>query len=186
HGWFLDNPALNAPEGLNFRDVPTSDNNFYLVLIKLLGLLTTNYALISNLLYLLSFPLTTGLALYVWRHFGLSRPVALSGSLLYSFLPFHFWRGQNHIFLASYYLVPLAVMLVLWVCLRRLSWGGWRKQQGHLLAGLVICLLLGSTGYYYAFFTCFLLFVAGVIAWVEKVHWRGVFLPSVLLSLVGC
>src|SRR6185369_15166668 len=97
-------------------DVPTSDNNLYFLLIKLISLFTSDYAVIINLFFLLSFPLTTAIAFYVLRRFGLSYFPAALGSLLYTFLPFHLVRGQHHVFLTSYYLVPLMVMVILWVC----------------------------------------------------------------------
>jgi phosphoglycerol transferase len=166
HGWLLDNSSLGAPEGLNLRDVPTSDHNFYFLLLRLIGFLTADYALVLNLFFALSFPLTVISSLAVWRHFGLSWLPAILGSLLYTFLPFHFMRGQHHLFLSAYYVVPLTVLVVLWVCSEKL----WREgqEQGWLrtnlrdhkfIISLLICVLVASTGTYYAFFACFLLLV---------------------------
>ncbi|MFN0111882.1 MAG: hypothetical protein ACKVZH_23735 [Blastocatellia bacterium] len=185
HGWFLENPSLNAPEGLNLRDVPTSDNNFYFLVIKLLGLFTTNYQLILNLFYLLSFPLTVIATLYVWRQFKLSWPVAVGGALLFTFLPFHHARGQHHLFLSSYYLVPLAVLVVMWICWRQLDWQNWREQKLKLLFALIVCALLGSTGYYFAFFVCFLLLIAGALAAAQSKNWRALLLPGLLIAVTG-
>ena len=42
NGWFQSNPMLGMPYGLDLRDVPTSDNNLYFVLIKLISLFTSN------------------------------------------------------------------------------------------------------------------------------------------------
>ena len=49
NGWFQNNPMLGMPYGLDLRDVPTSDNNLYFLLIKLISLFTSNYSLILNL-----------------------------------------------------------------------------------------------------------------------------------------
>jgi hypothetical protein len=37
----------------------------------------------------------------------------------------------------------------------------------------LICLVLAATGYYYAFFACFFLLVAGIVAAVRHRAWRG-------------
>src|SRR5215813_10935556 len=34
NGWFLENPMLAAPDRLDLRDVPSSDNNLYFILLK--------------------------------------------------------------------------------------------------------------------------------------------------------
>jgi hypothetical protein len=94
-GWHLSNPALGAPTGLDLRDVPMSDNNLHFALIRPLALVTSNYARAMNAYFLLTFPLTALSALYVFRRFGLAAWPALCGSLLYTFLPFHFARGEH-------------------------------------------------------------------------------------------
>src|SRR3989442_8860406 len=148
-GWHLSIPALGAPEGLDLRDVPVSDNNLHFALMWPLRLVTSNYARAMNAYFLLTFPLTPLSALYVFRRFGLAVWPALGGSLLYAFLPFHFARGEGHLFLAAYYLVPLAVMVALWI------WAGvvfladengrwsWRPCRGKLVASAIIAVLLG-------------------------------------------
>jgi phosphoglycerol transferase len=115
HGWHLRNPSMGMPDGLDLRDVPMSDNNLHLAAIKLLGLFSTRYGRVLNLFFLLTFPLVTASALYVLRHFGASRLSAVFVALLYTFLPYHFVRGEHHLFLAAYFTVPLAVMMALWV-----------------------------------------------------------------------
>ncbi len=183
HGWFLDNGSLGMPAGYDLRDVPTSDNNLYFLLFKLISLFTSNYALALNIFFLLSFPLTTLSALYVFRHFKLSNFSALACSLLYTFLPFHFMRGQHHLFLSSYYLIPLAVMVVLWVATGRLSAKDGSRRR-YWIAALVICALIGSAGYYYAFFACFFLLAAGVVAAVRRKHLRHLMPAMAMIAVV--
>ena len=187
-GWHLSNPALGAPAGVDLRDVPMSDNNLHFALIRLLGLATSSYARVMNAFFLLTFPLTALVALFVFRRFGLAAWPALCGSLLYTFLPFHFGRGQQHLFLAAYYLVPLGIMVALWITLGAVSlvdeerrWG-WRHCRGKLIASAIICALIGSSGAYYAFFTCFFLLVAGGIA-AHRGGARHLALPAALVAL---
>src|SRR5207248_10831939 len=111
-------------------------------------------------------------ALAAFRQFGVAYLPALAGSLLYAYLPYHLFRNEGHLFLAAYYLVPLAVMVALWVYLDESQKGvGSRKIQGRglgffdsrplfetrgrLCAAVIICLLVSSAGVYYAVFTGF-------------------------------
>lgn len=165
NGWYLKNRRLGAPHGMNLCDYPMADNLHFLG-IKLLACVSSNWAVVLNFYFLLTFPLTTLSALFVFRRFGCGYLTSLVGSLLYSFLPFHFLRGEIHLLLASYYLVPLMIMLILEVFLDlpvfspqgpAIIWRSWIGPSGRLL----ICLLIASAGVYYAFFGCFLLLVAG-------------------------
>ncbi|MEP7271561.1 MAG: hypothetical protein ABI882_08640, partial [Acidobacteriota bacterium] len=192
HGWYLGNGALGMPYGLDLRDVPTSDNNLYFLPIKLISLFTSNYAVIINLFFLLSFPLTTAISLYVLRRFGISSFPAALGSLLYTFLPFHLVRGQHHLFLSSYYLVPLMVMVILWVCSGEITDAN--EQRGRLylnlrrpklIASLLICLLAASAGYHYAFFICFFLLVAAISVALRTRQPRSLLLPGLLISVIS-
>jgi phosphoglycerol transferase len=191
HGWFLDNRSLAAPGELDLRDVPSSDNNFYFALLKLFSLATAHYPLALNFFFLLGFPLTVASALFVLRRFDVSWSVAVFASLLYTFLPFHFARGQHHLFLSAYYFVPLAVMIGLWICRDELSLVdeetkrlrvNWRDPK--LVVSLIVCLLLGSSGYYYAFFACFFLLAAGLLAALRRRDVRALLLPACLTALV--
>ncbi|MGH9847468.1 MAG: hypothetical protein ACREEM_52915, partial [Blastocatellia bacterium] len=179
HGWFLDNPRLAAPGALDLRDVPSSDNNFYFLLLKLISFIKPIYPQVLNAFYLISFPLVALCALFVFRRFGLSTPVSVFASMVYAFLPYHFTRGQHHLFLSAYYFVPLVVMVALWICRDELSWRG-RK----LILSLLTCLLVGSTGYYYAFFACFFLLVAGLVAAMRLKSFRAMLLPVGLVTLI--
>ena len=192
HGWFLDNPTLGMPYGLDLRDVPTSDNNFYFLLIKFISLFTSDYTVIINLFYLLGFPFTVVIAFYVLRQFGISYFPAALCSLLYTFLPFHFVRGQHHLFLSAYYLVPLMVMMILWVCSEAITptdeqSGRPRLSLRHpkLIASLAICLLISSAGFYYAFFTCFFLLVAAIVVALRRRQFRSLLLPGILLTVIS-
>jgi phosphoglycerol transferase len=190
HGWFLDNPSLAAPGSLDLRDVPSSDNNFYFALVKLLSLGASHYPLVLNFFFLLGFPLTVMAALFALRQFDVSWGVAVFASLLYTFLPFHFARGQHHLFLSAYYFVPLAVMVVLWICRDDLSLVdeetgrlrvNWRDPK--LIFSALIFIFIGSSGYYYAFFACFFLLVGGMLAAVRRKDVRALLLPVCLIVL---
>lgn len=167
-GWYLDNHYLSYPGSMDMEDYPLSDNLSFLQL-KLLGLITKSYGAVFNWFYLLTYPLTTMTSYLVFRRFNISYFPSLLGSLLFTFAPYHFARGEPHILLSAYFLVPLEVMLALWI------YQGWNSGVGSqesgtgsqpsrakIVAGIGICLAVGAGAVYYAFFGCFLLLVAGV------------------------
>ncbi|MFN0122698.1 MAG: hypothetical protein ACKV2V_19545 [Blastocatellia bacterium] len=191
NGWFGQTPLAGAPDVLDLRDVPTSDHNLFLLMLRVIGLLTSNYSLIINIFFLLSFPLTVVSALYVLRRFGISRAVAVPCSLLYAFLPYHFVRGEHHLFLSSYYLIPPMMMVVLWICNGTLSLftGSRGKQRFHLRqprlwGALLICVLVASTGAYYAFFSCFFLLMGAILAVIQQKNPRPLVLAMLLIGAI--
>jgi len=191
YGWHLENPAMGMPDGLDLRDVPMGDNNLHFALIKLIGLFTNNYGLALNLFFLLTFPLTTLSALFAIRRFGVSFAPAVFASLIYTFLPFHFARGQSHLFLAAYFLVPLMAMVALWVASGAVSLveeasGKFRVSScgRRLIASLVICLLASAAGVYFAYFGCFFLLIAGVLIAIRRGNARYVILPLAMISVI--
>src|SRR5205823_13182112 len=145
----------------------------------------------------LTFPLTALTAAAVLRHFGLSFPTAVVGGVLYAFAPYHLLRWENHYFLSAYYVVPLACMVLLWVCDGRLPFfpagpGGGRRFRlldRDTLAAVVIGVVTASAGAYYAFFACALLVGAGVYGWVARRTWRAAvsagLVPAVLFAARG-
>ncbi|MFA4888687.1 MAG: hypothetical protein WC628_03835 [Candidatus Omnitrophota bacterium] len=171
NGWFIHNKFLGMPTGYSVYDFMNSDTLHYVVL-KLFSYFFNNYAAAINVYYFLTFPLTAVTALYVFRHFNISCFASLVGSLLYAFAPYHLMRGSAvHLFLCAYYMVPLAVAAILWACGQeyRFIENGKNKLFGSkLIAGIIICLLVSSSGIYYAFFSVFFLFVAGVYLLLNK------------------
>jgi len=109
----------------------------------------------------------------------LSYVPSLFCSLLYAFLPYHFMRNETHFPLSAYYPVPLAIMVVLWVSTDQLT----LRSRKFILAAL-ICVLTASSGiYYYPFFSCFLLLLAGAIAALRMKSLRPLGTAFVLIGI---
>ena len=172
HGWYFQNPDLGMPSGLLMYDALNSDNLHYLVL-KGISFFTPDYAVVMNIYFLLTFPLTAVCALAVLRKFQLNYPIALLTALLYTFLPYHFYRGENHLFLSAYYLVPLAVLVVFRVL----------EDERLGIADFLICVLTASSVVYYGFFTCFFLALAGAARLIKT---RRVKSLAKAAALIGC
>ena len=191
HGWWWFNPSLGAPAGLNFGAFPAMDNTQFLI-IKAISLVTDNYALTLNLFYLLTFPLTTVTSLYVFRKLNFSYAAALAGALLYTFLPYHFFRSY-HLHMASYYLLPLMILVVLWVLagdliiFRPRAIGRWPNLHFGFktIFAFAVSILVGGCGIYYPFFSCFFLLLAGVIGSLQSRRIHHLLSALVLMAVIS-
>jgi phosphoglycerol transferase len=161
-GWYLNNNSIGMPSGSSFHDFPFTDIIF-LVIVKLLTVISSDVFIVSNLAFIITFPLISATSTLVLTKMGMSGPFSIAVSILYTFLPYHLMR-QFHLNLCYYQLVPVAIYLCL--CLFR-SPGPFYKQAKGIsfdLGFIVLALLLGIQTEYYAFYTCFLLLIAGICA----------------------
>src|ERR1041385_3209403 len=179
NGWYWQNHFVGAPGGLLMYDFPWIDTTVA-VGLWLISRFTHNPALVLNVFYLLTYPLVTIASLYVFRHFKFSYAPALFCSLLYTFLPYHFLRNENHLILSAYYGIPLVVMVLLWISAEEFS-----LQTKRFLISAVICVVIGSSGVYYPFFSCFLLLVAGVIGALKVQKLRPLATAVILVGITG-
>src|SRR5262245_41385069 len=170
-GWWMTNDHLGAPFRFEFHDYPMNPNVHFLIL-KGLSLFTSDPAKLLNLYFLLTFPLITLAAYAALRATGASRPGAVVFSVLYAFLPFHFWRNVAHLFLAAYFMIPLLALMIAWLA-RGESVFLVRKPDGRLglrlfgwreAVAVLICLGCGLDFPYYSLFALILLGLAGIVA----------------------
>lgn len=154
HGWYLTNPSLGAPFHQQLLDYPQGADDLSFLLIRGLALTSSNPALVANLFYLLSFALVSLSSFFVLRRLGVSDAVAVVVSVLFSLLPYHFFRGESQLVLSAYYSVPLGALLFLALLDDRPLFG--RRRWA---ATLGLCLVIGSANAYYAAFA--LVLVAG-------------------------
>jgi hypothetical protein len=167
HVWYFENPDLGAPNGQELYDYPVfAGETLNILLLRLLGLGTGDPAVVINLFFLLTFPLVALTAFIVLRRLPVSRGIALVIALLYTFLPYHFQRGEVHLFLASYYAVPLGAYLAIAVFRGDRLFGGWRSILPTAVMCAVVATASGSG--YYAVFTVLLVAVAAVLRFVVR------------------
>lgn len=204
HGWWWSNPSVGAPGALDFRDFPVAAHDtLHLLVIKLLSLFGGDWALLTNVYFLLGFPLITCSAMMVFRHFRVAYGPALVASVLYSFLPSRLLKGEGHLFLDVFYEVPLSILVLLWVCSEEpplvghgvaegregWRWPGLSVRSRRSIAALAVCALTASTSLYYSFFTICLLVVGGGWASLERRSVRnavaGVALAGAIVVALG-
>jgi len=80
-----------------------------------------------NLLFLLSFPVVSVLALACIRSVGLKGPWAIVLSVSFSFIPFHIWRGLEHIHLSLLFGATAGMLIVLLVM--KGTWKEWTEGK---------------------------------------------------------
>jgi len=154
NGWFLHNPDLGAPFGQSNHDFAIGDVAHYVV-VWLLGLVLGDPIVVFNAFFLLCFPLIAVVAYAVLRDLGAARAPALVAGVLFAFLPYHMIRGQQHLFLTSYYEIALAVWLVAIVAEGGSPIG--RAPRGRALLVVGACLVVGAGASYYAIFALLVL-----------------------------
>jgi hypothetical protein len=188
HGWYFTNPDLGAPLGQVNYDYPLGYDNLNLVVIRVLAWISSNPFVVDNLFLYLTFPAVFLTSWFALRRLGFSKAVAWVIGVVYAILPYHFWRGDLHLMLAAYYVVPLGALLLyefLGVqspdgdAREVLSAGSWRARGARLLRSrwFWIPVILGSGGVYYAAFFGFLAIAAGALTALRDRDVRRLVLP---------
>ena len=104
------------------------------------------------------------------RRLAVGPEVALVIAVLYALTPYHFMRGEVHLFLAAYYVVPIGAYLALSVL-------DGRARIGLATGALAALVALASGSFYYSAFTVLLVAVAAVLRFFAARD-RRAFLPA--------
>ncbi|MCS5716217.1 hypothetical protein NVV95_16845 [Herbiconiux sp. CPCC 205716] len=187
-GWFTHQPDLGAPYGQFYSDYPQADN-LHFIAADVLRLFTSHFGVAMNVYFVIGFPLAAITALWFLRLVGVGTPLAVALGVVYSIAPYHFVKGEGHLFLAAYFVVPLAVGLIYLVATGRPLWrlrpavraDGSRERRwlrpitGRNAATVGTVALLGTASSYYSVFVALVLAVAGLSALWRSRAWRRFF-----------
>jgi hypothetical protein len=192
HGWYLKNPSIGAPFGLDLHDFPLGGDHLNFLIVKAISLFSGNWAVVMNLYFLLSFLLISSTAYLVVRQIGVSRGLSLVVATLFSFLPYHFLAGEQ--ILATYFAVPLGGFLVL----DTLGWPVWRRpflargradregsRRFRWAVRAVLAIVIASAGSYYAPFTILLVIVAAGLSLLSGGDRRAAARAGVVMAMIG-
>ncbi len=193
YGTYLHNPHLGWPYGQNLADFPEGGDNLNWFMLAMGQLVTGSAFAAMNLFYVASFGAVAAAAHAVLRKLGVRRVVAAAVALLYSFLPYHFFRNETHLQLSMYFMVPFAVLIALLLLseeppLTRTGEDGrwhfaWRLRRTWLVLAAVV--LLASGGAYYFVFAALLFAVAAVAGALSGGGWRPILAAAVLIGVGG-
>jgi len=193
HGSYLTNATLGVPFGQQLADYPQGADDLNLLLIRGFAVFCSNPALVLNLFFLATFALAALTAHLALRAEGVSAPVAGVASVLFSLLPYHFFRGESHLLLSAYYSVPLCAHLFLRILAGRPLFARrvapdsrritvWVSKRS--LVTLVVCVVIGCDNLYYATFAAILL-AAAILISAGRRKWPAVLGGMLALGLIA-
>lgn len=207
HGWYLVNPDLGYPGRLEMADFPGNGNSQFLG-YKALTLVSRDAGAVFNLYFLLTFPLSAMLFMAAARRLGLSYLASACGGVLFALLPYHFWRGEAHVQLASYYTLPLLLPpLATLMSGDSLMWGSEARTEvpdgggpplspelpsrsirvpRELAWTAVAVLAVGASAGYYVLIAVFFVVLAGLVGAARTRKWQpavgGIVLSAALAA----
>jgi len=177
-GWLFHSERLGYPFGYDRLDFPRFDSLNY-ALMGPLAAVSGEAGLAMNLYYIAGFYLIAFAAFWSLRRIGLRGGVAALGALLYAFLPFHVLRGVPHLTNGAYFLVPPAVVALLWIArgdLAANTHGTWGRYAIAMIVALLIPLQTPYNGVFFAS----LCLVAGAVAIARRPQLRTA-IPALIL-----
>lgn len=188
----IHSDRLAAPFGFNMYDFPVSDN-LLLLILKVLSFFSKDYMVVMNWYFILTFVLASAAFVYAARYYKAPYSTALVFGLLFTFLPYHFLRGIQHLFLVSYFLVPLLGLILVWIWSAKPIFFK-RTGDGHRLDlnnyksifALIVLFLAGGGGVYYAFFFAFFALIAGINAYFYRKNRYHLISALLLVAIISC
>lgn len=163
--------------------------NLYLLIFKILLIFTDKIGLAENIFYILTYPITAVTMLVILRKFEIKEEIALAGSILYSFLPYHFLRNEMHLFFATYIFIPLVsygIILLFNNNFEDADTVTFRIMNKSLLKrnnliSVIGCILLGASDIYNSFFAAIIICFAGMVSTIKYKKKRNLYYMSILL-----
>lgn len=164
--WCMSTNSLGVPFSVEYYDFTVSVfHNFDLLTLKFFVMITGNAAVAFNLEFLSIFFLVAIISYFVMRELKISNWISICASLTFSFMPYLFMRGTEHLVLSTYYFIPLSVLLCIWIFERddilTFNRQFFKNKRNYVI--ILFTLLIANNGItYYPFFTCFILIVTAI------------------------
>ena len=161
--WYWSTDKLGAPFGQDLHDIAAVADNLHLIILWIGIKIFRNEFLVFNAYFFGSYLLTTTTGYVGSRMLHVQRAPALLIGITFSFLPYHYLQGPNHLFLAAYWAIPLWVAFLIRELmddsvspftdqsLNFKSLRNWARKKSTITLA-VIAIIATTTGLYYGFF----------------------------------
>lgn len=180
HGWYTRNPDVGAPFGANMYDFAIPEPTHFVV-IRLLGLVSSDPFLVYNLFYLFSFVSAALAGWWALRFLRVERPLAIAGAFLFSMLPYHFLR-QGHLFLAAYFSAAIFAAHAIRLALYRAPHV--RDELRVTLLSVLLLAIAAGGGIYYAFFGCIFTAAAAVMGAIHSRRMQPLRIGAIYIAII--
>jgi phosphoglycerol transferase len=191
--WYFKSPHLGFPFGQDLHDFPAAADTTNLLISRIFISVTGDINLAFNLQYFFSY-FSAFLGAYVGSRIIRLSPInAMCIGLIYAFLPFHFLHGGYHLYLSSYWMIPIWLSVIV----KEMTAPGWIlcldgqtkfsltqcavKKRTLLLLALTI--ISASAGFYYSVFFIFATGFFGLLAIIRERSAKNAGL--LLMGLIG-
>lgn len=179
-GWIFENPRSGYPFGSSFLDYPGSDAG-NLFLLKFIGSIVGSYYGAINLFFLMGFSVAFVASYSCLRALSLNKALTFSASLLFAFLPFHFYR-LGHLFYTWYFIVPIFFYVCFCLYFHGKNYNFFNIKKIAFV--FLISLLLSSFGVYYALFGVIMLAVISFAVYIKEGRLLSVVPSFFVIALV--
>lgn len=169
--WVYHISRLGAPFGMDAIDFPLGCTLDFSI-IKALSFFVHNPFLLLNLYWLLTLGLAAAFAAVFFRSLTVNPWSCTAFGALYGVIPFVFYRNISHLNLV-HFIVPVAAILIIDTANgRTFDFVDWRRVWPRrawrdLLVRVALCVGIGLTYIYWAFFACCLLCVSSLIGLIR-------------------
>ena len=170
-GWNYHIARLGAPFGMDAVDFPIGCTLDFAAM-KALSLVIHNPFLVVNLYWLLAIAMAGSFAALFLRTLNISSLGSIVTGALYGIIPFTFYRNIGHLCLV-HFIVPVAAYLATSLARPNTSRGSLahenpiarKKGRRPLLSSLALCVAVGLSYIYWAFFACIVISIGTLIGY---------------------
>lgn len=176
HSFFGFN-QLGAPYGANTYDFYVFDIGLF-VIQYLIALFSPNFIVGFNIFLIGGAWLNGMAALYSLRRLKFPAPVSVMSAVIYSSLPYFFMRYSAHTYLAYYFAAPLAIVIAIELYREEFVFDFKKEHRKQSIVNGIILFVIGTTGVYYAVFSCLYFLMVAMLRGMEDLKLRST-LPSI-------
>lgn len=172
----FDFNQLGSPYGSSTYDFYVFDIGLYIIQF-VIAVLSPNYVVAFNV-FLIGGAWFDGFAsLYALRRLKFSTPLAISLSVVYAQMCYFYVRYHNHTYLAYYFAAPLAICMAIELYRGEFVCSFKKEERKQTIINLLLLVIIGTTGIYYAVFSCIYFLLVLVLRGMEDLKIKSI-LPS--------